>query len=125
MPPSAPEIVMLPPLRVLLVKKADVWVAQCLEYDITAQGKEIDDARKSFERVLLAHVMSDRDANRKPLDGVPPAPADVREMFASSKRLAERPDPYPSSPVHDGAERSSGVDNEAPTSERASRPLSP
>ena len=88
-----PKVVTLPPLSVLLVKKADVWVAQCLEYDITAQGKEIDDARKSFERVLLAHVMSDLDANRQPLDGVPPAPADIHEMFRSSKRLAERPAP--------------------------------
>ena len=39
------------PIRVLLSKEGEYWVAQCLEYDIGAQARDLDQLRK---RLLVA-----------------------------------------------------------------------
>lgn len=46
-------------LRVLFIKgngDTDNWVAQCLEYDIAAQGKTIREAKKMFELTMAGEL---------------------------------------------------------------------
>lgn len=76
-------------LRVLLLKSNDVWVAQCLEHDIAAQGRSIEAAKASFEHVFLGHVKLDESAGREPLANVPPAPDFYWERFRKASRLAD------------------------------------
>jgi hypothetical protein len=73
----------LPPLNVLFFKEEGFWVAQCLQFDVTAQGETLPEARKSFERVLVAQILSDLQEKRQPLSSVPSAPAKFWQWYRS------------------------------------------
>jgi hypothetical protein len=99
---TAPELteqshqVNLPPLNVLFFKEQEFWVAQCLQFDVTAQGKTIPEARRSFERVLVAQIICDLEEKRPPLSSVPRAPTKFWQQFRKASALAERePIPFP------------------------------
>jgi|HubBroStandDraft_5_1064220.scaffolds.fasta_scaffold175107_3 predicted RNase H-like HicB family nuclease len=85
-----PRQIRLPPLNILFFKEQGFWVAQCLQVDVTSQGETIEDARKSFERVLVAQVMSDLEEKREPLSCLPEAPAKFWHQFRRASALAER-----------------------------------
>jgi hypothetical protein len=58
-------------LSVVFIKdQCATWVAQCLEFDIAAQGKTIKDAQRAFERTFLGQVMLDLHHKRQPLEGI-------------------------------------------------------
>lgn len=61
-------------LRVLVFNQREHLVAQCLEYDITAQGRSMDELRKRFYLTFWAHVQQSKELGRKPLEGVGRAP---------------------------------------------------
>lgn len=65
------------------------WVAQCLEYDIAAQGTTLKEAMNSFERTILARVALDLSKNREPFQGIPQAPGKYFEEFDNAERFAE------------------------------------
>ena len=78
-------------LSVLFIKDQNsTWVAQCLEFDIAAQGKTIKEAQKAFERTFLGQVGLDVRGNRRPLEGIEQAPKEYWDMFESAVRLADR-----------------------------------
>jgi hypothetical protein len=60
------------PIRVLLSKEGEHWVAQCLEYDIGAQARDLGELRK---RLLIA-IRAERDESLrrhgKPFAGIGP-----------------------------------------------------
>lgn len=51
------------------------WIAQCLEFDIAAQGDTLAEVQLEFQRVLAARVLSAKDLGVDPFEGVPQAPA--------------------------------------------------
>ena len=55
-------------------KQYDIWVAQCLDYDIAAHGEKPDAALYEFERLFMGHLAAARDAQIEPLKNVPKAP---------------------------------------------------
>jgi hypothetical protein len=57
-------------LTVVLKKGLREWVAQCLEFDLAAQGPTQEDALRSFERVLAGQLMLDGMKMRRPLEGI-------------------------------------------------------
>ena len=61
-------------LSVLLVREGDLWVAQCLQYDIAAQGKTITEAKHAFCRTVSGQVCVDLRHHVEPLSGFLPAP---------------------------------------------------
>lgn len=78
-------------LSVIFIKdQCSGWVAQCLEFDIAAQGKSIKDAQNAFERVLAGQVMLDMQNNRRPFTGIGQAPKEYWDMFEASERLTDR-----------------------------------
>lgn len=77
-------------LSVLFLKEGDFWVAQCLQFDITSQGKSIADAQRSFERVLVAQIICDLEQGREALSSVPQAPAEMFELFKIAEPLQQR-----------------------------------
>lgn len=62
------------------------WVAQCLEFDIAAQGKTLQDAQKAFERVLMSQVMLDVYHQRPPFEGIGQAPKEYWEMLERAEQ---------------------------------------
>ena len=78
-------------LSVVFIKdQCSTWVAQCLEFDIAAQGKTIKDAQRAFERTFLGQVMLDIHDERQPLEGIGQAPKEYWDMFEEAEQLAAR-----------------------------------
>ncbi len=92
-------------LSVLLIHEGcgedEGWVAQCLEYDIAAQGKSIAEAKKAFVRTVVGQVVVDVSHGEEPFQGIKRAPKDYWDKFESAERLTDRqpirfPDVVPS-----------------------------
>jgi hypothetical protein len=77
-------------VSVLLLREEDGWVAQCLEYDVAAQGKTITQVKTAFERTFVGQILVDVKAGRQPLEGVGQAPGFYWEKFEHAERLADR-----------------------------------
>lgn len=62
-------------LTILLFQENNSWVAQCLEYDIAAQGKTSDDALCELHRLYYGQVAIRRELKLPPLqEELQPAP---------------------------------------------------
>lgn len=68
-------------LRVVVFMEGEQWVAQCLEYDIGAQGSSLEELRSRFEATLNAERMESRRRNVKDFAGIDPAPAYFKDMW--------------------------------------------
>jgi hypothetical protein len=77
-------------VSVLLTHADDAWVAQCLEYDIAAQGDTLDAVKSAFERTFIGQMLVNHHHGLDPLDDIPAAPQEVWDQFRASHRLAER-----------------------------------
>lgn len=77
-------------ISVLLLQEENYWVAQCLEYDIAAQGKSISEAKKSFEKTIIGQIVLDLKDNLKPLNSIKKAPQMYFDMFKKAERLKEQ-----------------------------------
>src|SRR5262249_29907877 len=77
------------PLKVLLRKENRSWVAQCVDYDIAAQGETVRAAMSAFHRTLKAQVMLDIERGREPLKAIPAAPEVYAKQFDVAEPLRE------------------------------------
>lgn len=82
-------------VRVLLYREDDMWVAQCLEHDIAAQGKTLDEVQNKFHQTFIGQVILDLEAGKQPLKNVPKAPAEFLKMFENSSHRLKDPKPFP------------------------------
>jgi hypothetical protein len=76
-------------VNVLLLREDNAWVAQCLDFDISAHGRSIHDAKSAFGRVFIGQILLDIQHGRKPLQDVPKAPARYRTLFNHAERLKD------------------------------------
>jgi hypothetical protein len=68
-------------LTILLRASGSAWFAQCLEYDVAAQGPTAEDCKVRFMRTLSSRILRDLSAGRVPLVDLQPAP---RRYFEQS-----------------------------------------
>ena len=61
-------------IRAIIFKEGDVWVGQCLEYDIGAQAADLDTLDARLRAVTFAECEAGFDATGKPFGGIPKAP---------------------------------------------------
>ena len=78
-------------LRVLLFRERGWWVAQCLEYDINAQGKNVNDTIYEFLRTFFGHLIACSENGIDLHYSTPPAPQKYLEMFRSAMGLETEP----------------------------------
>jgi hypothetical protein len=72
--------------RAVLIQEADGrWSAQCLEYDIAVQAKNLTDVRAELEKALVGHFVVCTELKLKPFETLGPAPQRYWEMFKASK----------------------------------------
>lgn len=71
-------------LRVLLISHDSLWVAQCLEYDITGQGDTIEEALAGLKCSIFGHAISDVEDGLPPLHGISPAPPWCFQEFTNA-----------------------------------------
>lgn len=66
----------------IVIRKGDVsWVAQALEYDIAAQGKNPHEAMQAFMRTLACEIGHNSAQGKQPFEGIPRAPERFFEMW--------------------------------------------
>jgi len=77
-------------ISILLRPEGNGWAAQCLEYDIAAQGQTIPEAKYAIEKAFVGQVVVDLSTGNAPLADVPQAPAEYWKAFEQGERLADR-----------------------------------
>lgn len=75
-------------ISILLRQEGKLWAAQCLEYDIAAQGPTIHDAKYAIEKAFVGQVIVDISTGNQPLADIPPAPVAYWQQFEGGERLA-------------------------------------
>jgi hypothetical protein len=77
-------------ISILLRPEGEGWAAQCLEYDIAAQGQTIQEAKYAIEKAFVGQVIVDLSTRNVPLADIPAAPAEYWKAFEGGERLADR-----------------------------------
>ena len=68
-------------LRVVVFQEDGYWVAQCIEYDIGAQGKTFRDMAMHFALTLGLDLDESLNRHGEPFAGIDPAPAYFEKMW--------------------------------------------
>jgi hypothetical protein len=76
-------------IRVIVFKDGDLWVAQCLEYDIGAQAPDIDTLNTRLQVVLNAELKESLERHKEPFAGIPEAPKRFHLMWEHRARSVE------------------------------------
>lgn len=71
-------------VNVVAFQEGELWVAQCVEYDIAAFAKSLPELPRALERAVAANICANADLGRHALVGVPPAPPRFKQMFDQS-----------------------------------------
>lgn len=77
-------------LSVLLMREGETWIAQCLDYDIAAQGNSIKAAKNALARTFAGQVAVDLHHGLEPLNGFSQAPKEYWDKFGGAERLQDR-----------------------------------
>lgn len=75
---------------VLFQENNNVWTVQCLEYDIAAQGKSIQEALKRLEQAMVGQIILDVREGLIPFQDIEMAPGHYFDMFNEAHRLVEQ-----------------------------------
>jgi len=71
-----------PKIHAVVFRSGEWLIAQCLEYDIATQARDIKALLIEVERILTAHVIvADREGMGDPFEGIPKAPKRFWQMF--------------------------------------------
>jgi hypothetical protein len=80
-------------LRVLLRRESDreqeQWVAQCLEYDIAAQGRSLSEVKSRFERTVMGNVVLSLRHDEFPFANLLPAPEQYHRLWETATALQD------------------------------------
>jgi hypothetical protein len=68
-------------VNVVAFQEGELWVAQCVEYDIAAFAKSLPELPRALERAVAANICANADLGRHALVGVPPAPPRFKQTF--------------------------------------------
>lgn len=79
-------------VNVVVFREDDWWVAQCLEYDIATQTKELTDLSYELNRVLAAQIAVSAELGQEPFSGIGPAPRRYWAMYEAAKMRVEQDD---------------------------------
>ncbi|HXG69971.1 MAG TPA: hypothetical protein VNJ04_05080 [Gemmatimonadaceae bacterium] len=99
-----------PYIHVLYIQSSAGWYAQCLEYDVAAQGRSQDEAERSFLATWSLQAQIDRENGEPPFSTLGRAPAKYFEMAKGQKfeiGASLPPDDLPSGELEADADDSS------------------
>lgn len=85
------------PLRVVIFREGEAWVAQCVDYDIAAQAPTPEKLFQRFDMTVDAHLKENEHRGRKAFEGIPEAPERYEDMWArhAGKITPNGVRPYP------------------------------
>lgn len=76
-------------LRAVFFEDRGWWVAQCLEYNLTASSKDPRELRQKLERVVKVQIEADLESGRTPFSSLPPAPGRFWTLFENAEPWVE------------------------------------
>ncbi len=68
-------------IRAVVFKEGDLYVAQCLEYDIATQAPDLDTLLDRLDLTLEAECAITMERTGKPFDGIAPAPVLFHQLW--------------------------------------------
>ena len=74
-------------VSVVAFQEGDLWVAQCVEFDIAAHAAALPRLPEAFERALAENLCINAELGRSGLEGIPAAPKRFRDMFKSGMEV--------------------------------------
>lgn len=90
-------------IRVIIFREGDLWVAQCVEYDIGAQAPSLGELTRKLDLTIEAEVRESLRRHGVPFKGIPRAPAQTEEMW--NRQVGSfKPAPNFSSHLREGVE---------------------
>lgn len=72
-------------VRVVAFPECNGWVAQCVEYDISAQGRDLASVKRNMLAVLTAECKYTLETNGEAFAGIDPAPSHYEALYAESE----------------------------------------
>ena len=75
-------------ISVVAYRDGDLWVAQCVEYDIAARADSLERLPRAFDRALAANMLVNAELGRSKLEGIPPAPSRFKPLFDEAQEIA-------------------------------------
>ena len=79
-------------ISAVVFREGDQFVAQGLEYDICAYGKNVTDAQRKFLRAVLSNALVCLELGKAPMEGIKAAPQKYWDMFKASDVRIEKID---------------------------------
>ena len=73
-------------LRVVAFREGETWVAQCLEYDIQAQGSTFQCATRRLRGAVSSEARYTTDKHGEPFKGIDAAPSMYVDLFESAEQ---------------------------------------
>jgi hypothetical protein len=77
--PHSPDTQMR--IRAILFRDSDLWVGQCIEYDIGAQAKTLTELHKKLELTVMFELHESLKRHGVPFKGIDPAPGRFADMW--------------------------------------------
>ncbi len=68
-------------ISAVLYQEDTCWIAQGLDYDITAQAPSLPDLYNRFAMKIVSEIVISLDLKKQPLEGIPRAPELFWRMF--------------------------------------------
>ena len=78
------------PLNVVILQREGFYIAQCLEYNIAAQGRTLEELQFNFTYCFLGKIMLNLNAGKQPMEGVSPAPQKYWDLRARTMKHKSR-----------------------------------
>jgi len=75
-------------VRVVAFPEGDGWIAQCVEHDICAQGRDLPAVQRNMTAALVAECDYTVAKGGEPFAGIDPAPSYFEAMFEEAEEAA-------------------------------------
>lgn len=77
-------------INILIYPEGDTWIAQGLEYDVTAQALTLKELRDKFMMKIVAEFVIALDLEREPFYGVAAAPDRFWREFEEAESVVQK-----------------------------------
>lgn len=79
-------------LRIVAYPEGSGWIAQCVEYDICAQGDDLPSVQRNMQAALFAECDYTKRTFGEPFKNIDRAPAYIETLYEEAKGAALQSD---------------------------------
>lgn len=74
-------------LKVLVLQENGFYVAQCLNFDIAAQGKNFEELEKNFADTVMSHIVLALEFDEEPFECLKPTPEFYKNIYKKAQPI--------------------------------------